>query len=165
MRVRYIAPFGCTTGYAVAAANNAVALSKAGVEVSLRYLGERVPGWLPPKLAGELEALPERDDEVDATILHAPLGPAVEELAVPGALLYTTWETSRVPEEYERKAWAAYLDVAVPSRFSASAFRDPVAVIPHCFERNRRTSSMRMMAGLRFHERFTAASSSRIGDS
>ena len=140
MRVAYRAPFGHPTGYARAAADYAIALAKAGCEVWPWPLDDvRTPGWLPPGLGAELAALPTFDnsERPDVVVMHEPLGRAIKESVGHGVTepraLVTTWETDRVPAEYEGRARRFYA-ICVPSTATAAAFAGPVTVIPHCFD-------------------------------
>ena len=148
--IRYISMGTGSTGYGKAALSYLRALDRAGVPVTWtplvegpglgRRLGyEPFTGTCPGE--GSLDALCNRALEYDAVLLHA-----VPEYVPwcrrqnPGArlVLYTTWETDRIPKHWPEMLNQADL-ILVPCDWNREVFRacgvtPPIAVVPHMFD-------------------------------
>jgi hypothetical protein len=147
MKVVYYAPFGLPTGYARAAADYAVALARAGVQVQIRPLYDDYQSeFLPPALERELLALTaEFSGEPDVILVHeTPAASTSVELLRKvddgprgrRKCLLTTWETDRGPASVTEMG-RLYDAIAVPSDCAAEAFHEAlldVAILPHTFD-------------------------------
>jgi len=152
MRVRYYSHLQQSTGYGRAARELARALVGARVELDLRTLGPRDPGWIPAHDGLSSS----RIDDPDAVIVHTLPGDCgrVLELeglrrgAGPKLVAYTTWEALTAPEGIVQSLYDDFDQIWVPSQPTAQAFatnglhgsgRDRESaehrtrVIPHCY--------------------------------
>lgn len=160
--LRYYCHYGSLTGYGRAARDNLLALARFAPDLRLEIIdlgsegSSRSPepryraldelvlgrGALPEVRALEAGGYP----PPDVALYHAPPrtlatlewpeAPTVKRIA------YTTWETSRLPPEYQAPLFARYDRILTPSRYSLAAIggvstyeeAKKLAVVPHGFD-------------------------------
>lgn len=148
LHVRYTGPVGCPTGYGQAAHDTLMALLDARADLEIDPVLPPDPGVLGDRFE-ELLEYPKRYTEQWPTHYLVHVAPkfahhmAYDDLAPPRSvprLLYTTWETSRLPAELIHTIDENYAHVIVPSQHNATAFehsglaRDKLHVIPHAVD-------------------------------
>lgn len=147
MKVRYIAPFGCRTGYAQAAQDYISALVACGVEVEIVPLNEGSLDTLDGRYHHLLPNVVSDLEDVTHHVVHTV--PGYAHLFATGdyapeegvkRVCVTTWETDKLPQQFVDSLTKAFDLIVVPSRFNRNVFVSSgipsakVAVVPHTYD-------------------------------
>lgn len=154
MRIAYICPFGATTGYAMAAQTNLIALKPfLKPEDKLFIVPIPLPRdsrelYLHPRFSSLAEHVVDTDphdvSELEPTIIVAHIIPKYAPLFAIEAggaktVVYTTWETDRLPRDVVENLDAAFEAMIVPCDYNKLVFAScgydrPIHVVPHAHD-------------------------------
>jgi len=144
MRVRWLAPFACKSGYAQATHDYLLALHRAGVELDIVPIVDANSEDLHPRYHELLPLVGKHLNDQDwptHVVVHTVPGYANEFVTGSMAtkakkICVTTWEMDPIPEWIVKKLMV-FDEIIVPSIFNLDLFLSQgrlVSVIPHCFD-------------------------------
>ena len=145
MHAHYVCPIGSRTGFAVAAQDYAMALSRTRLSFEIHPLVGFEADDLEEnyqRLLPLVHGYPGHESrEATHAIVHcAPFAAPIIAKQIPenvARVLVTTWETAAMPPDLRSAIDSAYDMVIVPSSFCANAMigmASKVQVVPHCFD-------------------------------
>jgi hypothetical protein len=150
LRVRWLAPFACKSGYAQATHDYLLALHRAGVELDIVPIIDADSEDLHPRYSELLPLVGKHvDDKEWPTHVVVHTVPTYAHEFVTGDLstnaikvCITTWESSPIPPKIVERL-NVFDHIIVPSHYNSDLFIRSgrvVNVVPHCFDSNFWTS-------------------------
>ena len=145
MKLRWVGPFACPTGFGRASHDYLSALVRAGADLDIVPIHDAEPDDLEPRYRHLLDYVLRDGFQPTHQVVHTipryahefvtsdlDPGPGVVKLAL------TTWETDRLPYEIGKLLDENFDLTIVPCAFNREAFADAgcafVADVPHCYD-------------------------------